>query len=91
MAKERMSAPFIALVADQQRLEWVRGGIMSVLLDGDSTNDQVAVLRSQLPRGSAVPVHVHAEEDEICVVIEGTGVFWVGEEQRTLVAGDVAE
>jgi quercetin dioxygenase-like cupin family protein len=42
-----------------------------------------------LRRGSAVPVHVHSEEDEICVVIEGSGSFWVGEKRRMLTAGDV--
>jgi hypothetical protein len=36
-----MSLAYLAQDADHQRIEWLHGGIMSVLLDGDKTNGQL--------------------------------------------------
>lgn len=53
-----MSLAYLAQDADHQKIEWLHGGIMSVLLDGDKTNgqphrhtcsrDQVASARGQV-------------------------------------------
>jgi quercetin dioxygenase-like cupin family protein len=85
-----MSLPYIASQADHQQLEWIGGGVMSVLLDGAVTAGQLTVLRSSLPGGAASPVHVHSAEDEMFVVLKGEAVFWAGEQRYELSDGGVA-
>ena len=36
------------------------------------------------------PVHVHSREDEVFLVLEGEGVFWVGDQRQQVSAGGVA-
>jgi hypothetical protein len=40
--------------------------------------------------GSASPVHVHDSEDEIVVLVRGSGIFWVGDQRWELAEGGVA-
>jgi quercetin dioxygenase-like cupin family protein len=84
-----VTLPYIAHAADHQHLEWIGGGIMSVLLDAATTDGSMAVLRTQLPAGSASPVHAHQEEDEVFVMISGQAVFWVGADRHEVRAGGV--
>ena len=85
-----MSIPYLAQAADHQQLEWIGGGVMSVLLDSETTAGQLTVLRSRLPGGSAAPVHVHSAEDEMFVLLKGEAVFWAGHKRYELSAGGVA-
>jgi quercetin dioxygenase-like cupin family protein len=85
-----VSLTYLANIADHQQLEWIGGGIMSVLFDTESTDGQLTVLRSRLPRGSAAPVHVHSREDEMFVLLKGEAVFWAGDQRYELVEGGVA-
>jgi len=48
------------------------------------------MLRSAAAGGSASPVHVHAREDEIVVLLQGSGIFWAGEHRYALSEGGVA-
>lgn len=75
-----MSLAYIAQAAEQQRLEWIGGSSLTILLDGAATGGQVTVVRSRLQEGSASPVHLHRREDEMFVVLKGHGLFWVGDE-----------
>ena len=63
---------------------------MRILLDGSKTGGQLTMLRSAAPAGSASPVHVHAREDEIVVLLQGSGIFWAGEHRDELSEGRVA-
>jgi quercetin dioxygenase-like cupin family protein len=85
-----VSVPYLAQAADHQQLEWHGGGIMSILLDAQKTDGQVTMLRSTLPAGAASPVHVHADEDEVFLLIRGSGIFWAGEHRYELTDGGVA-
>jgi quercetin dioxygenase-like cupin family protein len=85
-----MSIPYLAQAAEHQQLEWHGGGIMNILLDGQKTDDQVMMLRSTLPAGAASPVHVHANEDEVFLLLRGSGIFWAGEHRYELTEGGVA-
>jgi hypothetical protein len=67
-----MSIPYLAQAADHQQLEWHGGGIMSILLDAQKTGGQLTMLRSTLPAGAASPVHVHADEDEVILLLRGS-------------------
>lgn len=75
-----MSLAYIAQAADHDRLEWVGGKELQILLDGSHTRDQVTVVRSSLGQGSASPMHLHRREDEMFVVLKGHGFFWVGDD-----------
>lgn len=85
-----MSLAYIAQAADHQKIEWLHGGIMNILLDGDTTGGQLAAVRTSGAGGGASPVHVHDNEDEMFIVIDGAGVFWAGEERHEVSAGGVA-
>lgn len=84
-----MSLPYIANASDQQQIEWIGGGVLSVLVDAEASAGALTVLRSKLPGGSAAPVHVHSEEDEIFLLLKGSGIFWAGEHRYELSDGGV--
>lgn len=48
------------------------------------------VLRSELRRGDASPLHVHGREDEMFLMLSGAAVVHVGEERREVAQGGVA-
>ncbi|QSR26478.1 cupin [Nocardioides aromaticivorans] len=82
-----MSLAYIAQAADHERLEWIDGKELQVLLDGSHTDGQVMVVRSTLGEGSASPLHLHRKEDEMFVVLRGHGLFWVGDERHEVGEG----
>jgi quercetin dioxygenase-like cupin family protein len=88
--EDAMSLAYLAQDADDQKIEWLHGGIMSVLLDGDKTNGQLGMVRTHGGAGAAAPVHVHSHEDEVFLVLEGSGIFWVGDQRHQVSAGGVA-
>src|SRR5687768_16910757 len=88
--EDAMSLAYLAQDADHQTIEWLHGGIMRVLLDGDKTNGQLGMVRTRGNGGAAAPVHIHSREDEVFLVLEGSGVFWVGDQREQVSAGGVA-
>lgn len=82
-----MSLAYIAQAADHDRIEWIGGHELQILLDGDQTAGQVTVVRSSLGAGSAAPLHVHRKEDEMFVVLKGHGTFWVGDARHEVGEG----
>jgi quercetin dioxygenase-like cupin family protein len=85
-----MTVPYLAEAADHEQLEWLGGGIMRILLDRNMTGGQMTIVRSAAEGGSASPVHVHAREDEIVVLLRGSGIIWVGGSRYELSEGGVA-
>jgi quercetin dioxygenase-like cupin family protein len=85
-----LTVPYLAQAAAQEQLQWLGGGVMRIMLDGAKTGGQLTMLRSAPAGGSASPVHVHASEDEIVVLLRGSGIFWVGDERFELSEGGVA-
>ncbi|CCH79296.1 Cupin 2 conserved barrel domain protein [Nostocoides japonicum T1-X7] len=82
-----MSLAYIAQAADHDRIEWIGGKELQILLDGSHTRNQVTVVRSSLGEGSASPLHLHHDEDEMFVILRGHGIFWVGDECREVGEG----
>lgn len=82
-----MSLAYIAQGNEHQELEWLGGGQMSILLDGEATSGQVTVVRSRLSARSASPLHRHQKEDEMFVLLQGSGIFWVGDERHEVGEG----
>ncbi|MEV5412290.1 cupin domain-containing protein [Thermopolyspora sp. NPDC052614] len=85
-----MTVPYMAQAADHERLEWLGGGIMQLLLDARHTDGRLTMFRSAAAGGSASPVHVHPNEDEIVVLLSGSGIFWAGDRRLELSEGGVA-
>lgn len=84
------TSPYIAGPDRHQRLEWIGGSFVEVLLDSAATNGQLMVLRSELRRGDASPLHVHGREDEMFLMLSGAAVLHVGDERREVAQGGVA-
>lgn len=84
-----MSIPYLAQADQQQKLEWLDGGTFSVLLDSAATGGQLTVGRFDVREGEAPPFHMHTREDEIFMLIEGTALLWVGDEEMELSEGGI--
>ncbi|GAC1331228.1 MAG: cupin domain-containing protein [Mycobacteriales bacterium] len=82
-----MSLAYVAQAAEHQQLEWIGGASMSVLFDGAATDGQLAMMRTRMARGAAAPVHVHSNEDEMFVLLQGTGIFWAGDQRYEISDG----
>ncbi|MFZ3566857.1 cupin domain-containing protein [Streptomyces sp. BH097] len=75
---------------EHEQLEWLGGGIMEVLLDARHTDGHLSVFRSTVPTATASPVHVHPNEDEIFVMLSGSGLVWIGDRRFELTTGGIA-
>lgn len=84
-----MSLAYLAQAGQQQQLEWLGGGTMSIVLDSAATNGQLSVARSRTFEGVASPYHLHTQDDEVFLMISGTARFWCGEEESELGEGGV--
>ncbi|MEV6208205.1 cupin domain-containing protein [Kitasatospora sp. NPDC051914] len=84
-----MSLAYLAQRDQQQRLEWIDGGIFSVLLDKDATEGRLTVGRFDVVRGEAPPFHLHTREDEVFMLIKGTALVWSGDEETELREGGI--
>jgi quercetin dioxygenase-like cupin family protein len=84
-----MSMTYIAQPEQQQQLEWLDGGTLAILLDGASTNGQLMVGRFDVSEGEAPPYHKHTREDEVFLLIKGTALVWVDDQQSELSEGGI--
>jgi quercetin dioxygenase-like cupin family protein len=82
-----MSLAFMA--GTHQTIEWLGNSTIELLLDSDATEGQVFMSRSSLLAGDASPVHMHTKEDEIFLVLDGSAIFWFGDERYDLETGGV--
>ncbi|MCW2606705.1 MAG: hypothetical protein JWO60_1398 [Frankiales bacterium] len=85
-----MTSPYIANEQDHQRLEWLGGEALTVLLDAASTGGQLMVLSSKPKAGTAAPLHVHGSEDEMFLLLSGSALVFVGNERFEVEAGGSA-
>jgi quercetin dioxygenase-like cupin family protein len=67
---------------------WFAGTRVIVRVTAADSGGRVGVWESEEPRGTALPLHVHTNEDEQMVVLEGEVSVRVGEETHRLRAGD---
>lgn len=84
-----MSMAYLAQSAEQQKLEWLDGGTLAVLLDSAATDGQLTVGRFSIGKGAASPYHLHTLEDEVFLLIKGSAVVWSGEEETELSEGGI--
>jgi quercetin dioxygenase-like cupin family protein len=84
-----MSMAYLAQPEQHQQLEWLDGGTLSILLDGKATDGQLMIGRFDVSEGEAPPYHKHTREDEVFMLIKGTALVWVGDEQSELSEGGI--
>ncbi|MGN9786805.1 cupin domain-containing protein [Nonomuraea sp. ZG12] len=79
-----MSIPYLARPEQQETMKWLAGSTFSVLLDAAATGGQLTVGRFASPKGAAAPFHMHTKEDEIFLLLNGTALVWVGDQEMEL-------
>jgi quercetin dioxygenase-like cupin family protein len=84
-----MSMAYLAQPAQQQQLEWLDGGTLAILLDGQATNGQLMIGRFDVSEGEAPPYHRHTHEDEVFMLIKGTALVWSDDEEMELNEGGI--
>lgn len=63
------------------------GDTIRILLAGEQTGGQLALLQGAFPTGCGAPLHSHQREDEIFYVLAGALTTQMGPEKGTAVAG----
>jgi quercetin dioxygenase-like cupin family protein len=84
-----MSIAYLAQPEQQQQLEWLDGGTLAILLDGKATNGQLMVGRFDVSEGEAPPYHKHTREDEVFMLIKGTALLWLDDQEMELSEGGI--
>jgi quercetin dioxygenase-like cupin family protein len=84
-----MSMAYIAQPGQQQQLEWLDGGTLAMLLDGKATDGQLMIGRFDVSEGEAPPYHRHTHEDEVFMLIKGTALVWVDDQEMELAEGGI--
>jgi quercetin dioxygenase-like cupin family protein len=86
---EALSAPYVRQDGEHERLRWLGGTRLTMLLDAAVTGGPLSVMLTSATRGDASPVHVHNHEDEALIVLKGLMTVWVGEQRHHLTDGAV--
>lgn len=73
----------------QDRLFFLATNI-EVLVSADDSQDAICVVEHRVPFGDSPPLHVHRNEDETFVILEGSVRFQVDGEAFVLAAGAAA-
>ncbi|MET9232400.1 cupin domain-containing protein [Lentzea sp. NPDC003310] len=78
------------LTPQEQEAVWFLGALLTVRTGGDGTGGQLAVLEHQGERGYNSPAHLHLDDDETFLVLEGELRVEVGGQARAAGPGSVA-
>lgn len=84
-----MSMAYLAQPEQQQKLEWLDGGTLAMLLDGSTTDGQLMIGRFDVSEGEAPPYHAHTREDEVFMLIKGTALVWLEDQEMELSEGGI--
>ena len=90
MTLSTASQSYVGNAHEHQVLEWLGGSTMQVLLDAAHSNGSLTIVRTALNDGDAAPLHVHSGEDEIFIMLAGSGLVWVGDDRYELGPGGIA-
>ncbi|MCY1136587.1 cupin domain-containing protein [Actinoplanes sp. Pm04-4] len=69
---------------------WFLGGQVRVLVPGEATGGAVSVMEFTDIAGHAPPMHIHDNEDEVWIVLDGKVSFFVGDQKFDLEPGQAA-
>ncbi|MEY2242320.1 cupin domain-containing protein [Streptomyces sp. BF23-18] len=69
---------------------WFLGGRARILVPGSRTGGALSVMEFFDTAGHAPPRHIHADEDEVWIVLDGEVSFFVGDQRHELEPGQIA-
>jgi quercetin dioxygenase-like cupin family protein len=78
-----------ALAAGEGDARWFIQNLITVKLTGADTDGRFSLVEALGARGDMLPLHVHREDDETFVVLEGELTLYVGEDIHTAGPGAV--
>jgi quercetin dioxygenase-like cupin family protein len=67
---------------------WVLQQLIGVVVDGSATHGRYSLVEAHLPVGCETPLHVHLDANQLVHVLEGEPTIWIGDQARSLTAGD---
>ena len=71
------------------KLKGVNSNVLDVKISGSDTDGDLAIFeQTSLSQGKGTPMHIHHNQDEIFIVLEGSYLFEVGGERFQLAKGD---
>ena len=76
--------------SNEGKLVNVLGDRQMFKLTGQDTNNLFTLIEEENDPGTAIPLHVHENEDEVFKVVEGEMELTVGDQTTVLKAGDLA-
>jgi quercetin dioxygenase-like cupin family protein len=85
---EALAAVFAA--DDDGEPRWGLGGLLLFKVSAAQTGGRWAMVEERMPRGCATPLHVHPEDEETFIVLEGELAIWVDGAWTRAPAGSVA-
>ena len=65
------------------------GGSITFKVRGEDSDERLTVFESVIPAGEGPPLHVHANEDEVLYVLDGSFRFQLGEAVSAAPAGSL--
>jgi mannose-6-phosphate isomerase-like protein (cupin superfamily) len=86
--EKTQQAPRIVPGDGGERLS-VIGEDVTVKLSGDQTGGRFSLFAETSPPGGGPPPHIHANEDETFIVVEGEFEFMIGSERKRVKAGEI--
>jgi quercetin dioxygenase-like cupin family protein len=81
--------PYIRQGDEHQRLDWMGGQELAVILDSAVTGGQLSVIEVHARRGDASPIHVHGRDDEAFLLLDSAMTVWVGGQRSRLQPGGI--
>jgi quercetin dioxygenase-like cupin family protein len=81
--------PFVRQPLEHQRLAYIGGHELAIILDAVTTGGQLTVIDVHARRGDASPVHVHSRDDEAFLLLDGGMTVWVGDQRHQLQPGGI--
>lgn len=75
--------------SENEQQVWFLNTLVTMRVPSSAGKDGISILEHRAPYGDTPPLHVHKTEDEIFHIIAGTFRFKVGEEEKTLHAGEM--
>lgn len=85
------SSSAVIVTKSERDTRWFLQSLVDVVAAGEETGGAYAIFELLGPVGDEVPVHVHTDEDEAFLILDGEVTAWVGEaDGRALRPGDYA-
>lgn len=90
MTTESITKPYRLAAGEGLADVWWKAGRITVKATGVETGGRLVQFEATDPHGSAPPMHVHRNEDELMYILDGEVTVLVGDERIDLGKGDLA-